>query len=129
MMDASKENAAPAVSGSAAKPRTRARRAAARGVLRWGETMEMLFILDGEDAERRALADRVVARPDDPGAWWALLRDVPEGSKRDARCRLFRRATQSIPKNRPELYESEVRVRRPVFFLSPAGAGTRFYLP
>ena len=125
MAEAAKENAAPL--RSTGKPRTRAARAA-RGVLRWGETMESLFILDEAKPERKTLADRVVARPDDPGAWWALLKDVPEESKRDARCRLFRRATQSIPKNRPELYESEVRVRRPVFFLSPAGAGTRFYL-
>ena len=38
------------------------------------------------------------------------LQNIPEAIKPDARCRLFRRATQSIPKNRPELYESEAYV-------------------
>ena len=39
-----------------------------------------------------------------------MLQNIPEAIKPDARCRLFRRATQSIPKNRPELYESEAYV-------------------
>ena len=115
MTDVDKENVRTATPGAvkpaATKRATRASTRNARGVLRWGETLETLFLLDdAAHPERRALADRVVARPDDPNAWWQLLSDVAESGKRDARCRLFRRATQSIPKNRPELYEAEAYV-------------------
>ena len=79
-------------------------------MLRWGETLESLFLLSPDCPERKALAERVVQRPDDPAAWYAVLQNIPEAIKPDARCRLFRRATQSIPKNRPELYESEAYV-------------------
>ena len=72
--------------------------------------MESLFLLSPDCPERKALAERVVQRPDDPAAWYAVLQNIPEAIKPDARCRLFRRATQSIPKNRPELYESEAYV-------------------
>ncbi|KAK7249334.1 TTK protein kinase [Aureococcus anophagefferens] len=115
MTEVDKENVRTATPGAvkpaATKRATRASTRNARGVLRWGETLETLFLLDdAAHPERRALADRVVARPDDPNAWWQLLSDVAESGKRDARCRLFRRATQSIPKNRPELYEAEAYV-------------------
>ena len=99
-----KENAVPSTRAARAAKRT------ARTVLRWGETLESLFLLTPDGAARRALAERVVARPDDPAAWWSLLSDAPDQCPPDARCRLFRRATQSIPKNRPELYESEAYV-------------------
>ena len=104
MADTQKENAAPTSRAARASKR------AARGVLRWGETLESLFLLSPDCPERKALAERVVQRPDDPAAWYAVLQNIPEAIKPDARCRLFRRATQSIPKNRPELYESEAYV-------------------
>ena len=107
MADAFKENADPSSRAARASKR------AGRSVLRWGETLESLFLLSPEAAnapERKALAERVVQRPDDPAAWWHVLQDIPAAIKPDARCRLFRRATQSIPKNRPELYESEAYV-------------------
>ena len=49
-------------------------------------------------------------RPDDPAGVVCRIAEHPGGDWPDARCRLFRRATQSIPKNRPELYESEAYV-------------------
>lgn len=70
-VDASKENAAPATRSTTKPARSTRASRGARGVLRWGETMESLFCLDSEDPERRTLADRVVARPDDPNAWCA----------------------------------------------------------
>ena len=87
MADTQKENAAPTSRAARASKR------AARGVLRWGETLESLFLLSPDCPERKALAERVVQRPDDPAAWYAVLQNIPEAIKPDARCRLFRRAT------------------------------------
>ena len=63
MAETQKENAAPTSRAARASKR------AARGVLRWGETLESLFLLSPDCPERKALAERVVQRPDDPAAW------------------------------------------------------------
>ena len=57
MADAFKENADPSSRAARASKR------AGRSVLRWGETLESLFLLSPEAAnapERKALAERVV---------------------------------------------------------------------
>ncbi|KAJ8602981.1 hypothetical protein CTAYLR_001490 [Chrysophaeum taylorii] len=83
-----------------------------RGVLHWGETAESLFLIEGLSGaardERSTLAERIQQRPDDAAAWWALLEHVDVGQ--EGACRLYRRATQSIPKNRPELNESDAYI-------------------
>lgn len=105
-MSLDKENRALRTSGAAKASRF------GRGVLHWGETAENLFLLSGLSGaaaeERLKLAERVQQRPDDAAAWWALLEHVSQRTSGATEvCKLYRRATQCIPKNRPELNESE----------------------
>ncbi|KAJ1448794.1 hypothetical protein M885DRAFT_489986, partial [Pelagophyceae sp. CCMP2097] len=110
-----KENAPGAPAGKAPPARKRER---TKGVLHWGESADVLFMLEVCPAAsvgvRRALAARVQARHDDPTAWWALLAHVSahsaDAALGEARCRVYRRATQCIPRQRPELYETEAYV-------------------
>ena len=82
-----------------------------RGVLRWGESEASFFMVDTtpEKDKRYELAARVQERPDDAGAWKALL-DHASPSTSPSLLRLYRRATQCIPKDRPELKEAEAYV-------------------
>ena len=84
MADTQKENAAPTSRAAASQQARRPRRPAL------GRDAGSLFLLSPDCPERKALAERVVQRPDDPAAWYAVLQNIPEAIKPDARCRLFR---------------------------------------
>ena len=109
-----KENARRGLPASKTRPLTS--RAKPMPPLKWGETPSSFFMFEscGDNKETRvALAARVQERPDDAGAWRALLEHATASSTAESSSsllRLYRRATQSIPKDRPELKESEAYV-------------------
>ena len=91
--------------------------APAMRLLNFGESANGFFMLDAASphhAARAALVAELEARPSEPGAWGAVVRHIASFSGArgtpHGRLKLYRRATQLIPRTSPETLECEAYI-------------------